>query len=42
MTVKKQIEMEEVRRKDMREREEEYKERIRMLEEWRQMKDEEA
>ena len=26
----------------MREREEEYKERIRMLEEWRQMKDEEA
>ena len=42
MTVKKQIEMEEVRRKDMREREEDYKERIRMLEEWRQMKDEEA
>jgi hypothetical protein len=42
MTVKKQIEMEEVRRKDMREREEEYKESIRMLEEWRQMKDEEA
>jgi hypothetical protein len=42
MTVKKQIEMEEERRKDMREREEEYKERIRMLEEWRQMKDEEA
>jgi len=34
--------MEEVRRKEMREREEEYKERIRMLEEWRQMKDEEA
>ena len=26
----------------MREREEEYKERIRVLEEWRQMKDEEA
>lgn len=42
MTVKKQIEMEEARRKEMREREEEYKERIRMLEEWRQMKDEEA
>lgn len=42
MTVKKQIEMEEARRKEMREREEEYKERIRMLEEWRQMKEEEA
>jgi len=42
MTVKKQIEMEEARRKEMREREEDYKERIRMLEEWRQMKDEEA
>jgi hypothetical protein len=34
--------MEEAHRKEMREREEENKERIRMLEEWRQMKDEEA
>ena len=40
MTVKKQTELDEVRRREMRDREEEYKDRVRALEEWRKEKEE--
>jgi hypothetical protein len=41
LTVKRQIEVEEARRMDMHRREDEYKERIRGLQEWRQAKENE-
>jgi hypothetical protein len=41
MSVKKQIELEELRRKEMRDREDEYKDRIRVLQEWRKAKEQE-
>ena len=40
MTVKKQTELDEARRREMRDREEEYKDRVRALEEWRKEKEE--
>lgn len=41
LTVAKQIELDELRRAEMRQREQEYKERIRALQEWRQERDQE-